>query len=64
MDKEKTRKDVEWSVMFVPAEFALKAATAALNNNLNLVIVTEGIPVHDTIKIMNLAREKKKILQN
>lgn len=60
--KEKTRKDVEWSVMFVPAEFALKAATAALNNNLNLVIVTEGIPVHDTIKIMNLAREKKKIL--
>ncbi len=60
--KEKTKRNVEWSVMFVPAENALKAATAALNNNLNLVIVTEGIPVHDIIKIINMADEKKKIV--
>ncbi len=60
--REKTKKKVEWSVMFVPAEFALTAATAALNNNLNLVIVTEGIPVHDTIKIVNMASEKNKIV--
>jgi len=60
--KDKSKKKVEWSIMFVLAESALKAATAALNNNLNLVIATKGVPVHDIIKIINLANEKKKIV--
>jgi succinyl-CoA synthetase alpha subunit len=53
---------VEFSIIFVPAKFAKDAAFEALNNNLNLVIITEGIPVHDTLKIMQLARQKNKIV--
>ncbi len=49
----------EWSVIFVPAKFAKSAAVEALDNNLNIVIITEGIPVHDAIDIMKKANEKK-----
>ncbi len=52
-------KKAEWSVLFVPAKFAKSAAFEALNNGLNLVIITEGIPVHDAIDIMALAEKKK-----
>jgi len=42
----------DWSIMFVPAPFAKQAALEALKEHLNLVIITEEIPVHDTITIM------------
>jgi len=51
-----------FSVIFVPAMFAKNAAFEALNNNLNLVIITENIPVHDILSIMDLAKKKKKIV--
>lgn len=47
-----------FSVIFVPAKFAKKAALEALENGLNIVIITEGIPVHDNLEILQLAKKK------
>lgn len=52
------RRKVEWSVLFVPAAFVLGAAEEALEAGLNLVIITEHVPVHDTLKIVQLAGAK------
>jgi len=49
----------EWSVIFVPAPFMKKAAIEALENNLNLVIITEHAPVRDMIDVITLAKKKK-----
>lgn len=46
---------VAWSVVFVPAPFAKDACMDALHEGLNIVVVTEGIPVHDTIEILQVA---------
>ncbi len=48
----------DFSIIFIPAKFAKKAALEALNNGLSLVIITEGIPVHDTIEIIQRAKKK------
>lgn len=53
---------VEWSIMFVPAPHAREGAFEALENNLNLVIITEHIPVLDTIQILKLARRENRIV--
>jgi len=50
--KEALKHDVSWSVIFVPAKFAKDACLEALENNLNLCIITEGIPVNDMIEVM------------
>ncbi|HIJ07952.1 TPA: succinate--CoA ligase subunit alpha [Candidatus Bathyarchaeota archaeon] len=43
------------SIIFVPAESAAKAAKEAIENGMKiLVIVTEGIPIKDSIQIMAL----------
>jgi succinyl-CoA synthetase alpha subunit len=47
----------DYSILFVPARFAKNAAFEALENGLNLVIISEGIPIHDSIDIMNKAHE-------
>jgi succinyl-CoA synthetase alpha subunit len=47
----------DYSILFVPARFAKNAAFEALENSLNLVIISEGIPIHDSIDIMNRAHE-------
>lgn len=52
----------DFSIAFVPAKFIKDAAFEALQNNLNLIIITEGIPVHDTLEIVNAFKKKKKIL--
>jgi len=51
--------DAEWSAIFVPAPFAKDAALEALEEGLNIVMITEGVPVHDTIEIMKLAEKNK-----
>ncbi|MFH1455484.1 MAG: succinate--CoA ligase subunit alpha [archaeon] len=48
----------DWSVIFVPAKFCKAAALEALENNLNIVIITENLPVHDVIEIMQKAKGK------
>ena len=51
--------NADWSIIFVPANHASVAVKEAFDNNLNVVLVTEGMPIHDTIKLTNIAREKK-----
>ncbi len=43
--------DANASIIFVPAPFAMDAALEAVENLELVVIITEGIPVHDSMKI-------------
>ena len=54
--REETGADV--SVVFVPAPFVRDAVAEAVEAGMPLVvIITEGVPVHDTAEILALARE-------
>ena len=52
----------DFSIMFIPAKFAKKPALDALSNGLNLIIITEGMLVHDTIEILTEAKKRKLIV--
>lgn len=52
----------DYSIIFAPAMHAKSAALEALKNNLNIVIITEGIPVHDALEIVQLARKKNLVV--
>ncbi len=54
------KEDAEASIIFVPAQFALDAALEAIEYLDLIVIITEGIPTHDTMKIREYAERKKK----
>ncbi len=45
------------SILFVPAPFVKNAAFEALENNLNIIIITEGVPVNDTLTIIKQAKK-------
>lgn len=47
-----------WSVIFVPARFAKDASFEAIGAGLNIVIITENIPLHDNIAIQAAAAKK------
>src|SRR3990167_4445852 len=51
-----------WSVLFVPAPFAKAAALEDIAAGLNLVIITENIPVHDSIAIMAAASKAGRVV--
>lgn len=57
-----SKHDPEWSILFVPAQFALDAAMEALEENLHLVIITEHIPVHDVLKIVDEAHTRDRMV--
>ena len=49
----------EASILFVPAAFAKDSALEALNAGLKMVVlITEGIPVHDAMEITSFAADK------
>ncbi len=48
----------EWSILFVPAAFALDAAMEALEAGLHIVIISEHVPVHDVLKIVEAAKDR------
>jgi len=51
------------SIIFVPAPFAADAAFEALDSGLKtLVIITEHIPVRDTIQVMHRARQQSAVV--
>lgn len=52
----------DFSIIFVPSDHALEASLEALEENLHLVIITEHIPVHDVMKIVSKAEEKKRVV--
>lgn len=50
---------IDASIIFVPARFATDAAYEAIDAGIKLVvIITEGIPVHETMELVKYAREK------
>lgn len=55
-------KSADASIIFVPPKFAKGAAFEALENNLDTIIITEHVPIHDTLEIIALAEKKKKVL--
>lgn len=50
--------DVNSSIIFVPAPFAKDAAFESIKHLDLVVIITEHIPVHDSMQIMEYARKK------
>ena len=51
--------EINTSIVFVPAPFAPDAVYEAIDAGIKLVVViTEGIPVHDTMKFVNYAKSK------
>ena len=48
----------DWSCVFVPAQFAKKAVMEALENRLNVAVITEGIPIHDTLEFVTFAEKE------
>lgn len=53
------RHKIDISVMFVPRNSVLNASIEAINENIPLLLIVTGdIPVTETIKIKNAAREK------
>lgn len=50
---------IDASVIFVPAKFASDAVYEATDNGVKLVVViTEGIPLHEEVKFINYARKR------
>lgn len=56
------RENADFSVIFVPAKFAKNASLEALESGLNIVIITEGMPIHDVLEIVNFAKKKNLIV--
>jgi len=55
--------EINTSVIFVPAPFAADAVYEAIDAGIKtIIIITEGIPVHDEIKFINYARSKGVII--
>jgi len=54
-----TKTGANASIIFVPAPFARDATLEAISHGLNpIVLITEGIPIRDSIDIMARAKEK------
>jgi len=51
-------QNADWSIIFVPANHAFDAVNESLDNNLHCVVVTEGMPIHDSLKLSYKAKEK------
>ncbi len=56
------KHSADYSIIFVPAAYALDAAMEALESNLNIVIITEMMPVHDVMKITKEAQKRQLIV--
>ncbi|OYT38208.1 MAG: succinate--CoA ligase subunit alpha, partial [Desulfurococcales archaeon ex4484_58] len=48
---------IDASIIFVPARFAAEAVYEAIDNNIKvIVVITEGIPVHDELRFIRYAK--------
>ena len=57
IEEAKEDVDINASIIFVPAKFAKDAAFEAIRHLDLVVIISEHIPVHDSMKIMAYAKE-------
>ncbi len=52
------REKADAAIIFVPAKFTAQAVNTALDAGLKtIVVITEGVPVHDSMKFVSRARE-------
>lgn len=59
MEAMREQGEFDASIVFVPARFASDAVYEALYNRVKLVVViTEGIPIHDELRFINYAKRK------
>ena len=59
----KESRGIDASIVFVPARFAPDAVYEAIDNGIKLIVViTEGIPVHEELKFVKYAREHSTII--
>lgn len=59
----KEQGSVDASIVFVPARFATDAVYESLANGINLVVViTEGIPLHEELRMVDYARKRGAII--
>jgi succinyl-CoA synthetase alpha subunit len=57
------RHRIDASVIFIPAAFAKDAAFEVIDAGVKIVVITtEGIPVHDELEIMALARQRSTVV--
>jgi len=59
IEEAKEETDVNASIIFVPAPFAKDAAYEAIKHLDLVVIITEHIPVHDSMQIMEYGKSLK-----
>ena len=59
IEEAKEEHDINASIIFVPAPFAKDAAFEAISQLDLAVIITEHIPVHDTMEIVEYAKRNK-----
>jgi succinyl-CoA synthetase alpha subunit len=59
IEEAKEEHDINASIIFVPAPFAKDAAFEAISQLDLVVIITEHVPVHDTMEIVEYAKRKK-----
>lgn len=57
IEEAKEETDINSSIIFVPAKFAKDAAFESIKNLDLVVIISEHIPVHDSLEIMNYAEQ-------
>ena len=57
IEEAKEEVDINSSIIFVPARFAKDAAFEAIKHLDLVVIISEHIPVHDSMKIMEYAKQ-------
>jgi len=59
----KKHPEINTSIVFVPARFAYDAVLESIDAGIELIVViTEHIPVHDTLKAVNFAKTKSTII--
>jgi succinyl-CoA synthetase alpha subunit len=58
----KEELDINASIIFVPAPYAMDAAFEAISQLDIVVIITEHIPIHDSMKIVEYARQNDTIV--
>lgn len=58
IEEAKENVDVDSSIIFVPAPFAKDAAFESIKHLDLVIIITENIPVHDSMQIMAYAKKK------
>ncbi len=58
IEEAKEELDINTSIIFIPAPFAKDAAFEAISQLDTVIIITEHIPVHDTMEIVEYAKRK------